>query len=142
MKVLKIGNEDVEIDEKILNVTPENINEFLSKYAAWHRFYQTKHNDASYIAKCYNDQYNKILNQKFRAYKQEGNLSDKMAEASAKSDEEVLAAQEKLRQAEYIKDELFGFLKSMDYSHENSLQICYNIRKEIDKISGSYVKKV
>ncbi len=137
--MIKVGKDEIELDESILDVKNETINEFLSKYASWYRYYQTKHNDANFIAKSYSDKYSSLVHSKFKYYKETLNCSDKLAEACAKSDEEVLAYQEKVRMAEYVKDELWGFLRSMDYAHENALQICYNIRKEMDKIGGSRV---
>jgi len=142
MSEITIGKDKVDLDENILVVSHDNINEFLSKYASWYRYYQNKHNDASYIYKKLLDKFNSLVQSKFKQYKQEGQLSDKMAEACAKSDEEVLTMQEKMRMAEYVKDEMWGFLRSMDYAHEDALQMCYNIRKEMDKIGGSSVKRL
>lgn len=138
--IIKVGKEDVNLDEKNLDISYETINDFLPKYASWYRYYNSKFNDASFIAKKYTDQYNQMLNLKFKHYKQEFQYSDKMSEACAKADEEVLAAQEKMRAAEYVKDELLGYLKSLDYAHEDTLQMCYNIRKEMDKITTKSVK--
>jgi len=142
MSNIKIGDEKITLDEKILEVNHETINEFLSKYAAWYRYYQSKHSDATLIARSYSDQYTSLLNSKFKKFKEEQGCSDKMAEACAKSDEEVLSVQKKARAAEYIKDELYGFLRSMDYAHENAKELCYNMRKEMDKIGGSRVSQI
>ncbi len=140
MSKIKVGNEEVDLDENILIVSQETINDFLSKYASWYRYYQNKHADASFIYKKLLDKFNAVLQTKFKQYKHEGG-SDKLAEASAKSDAEVLDHQEKMRIAEYIKDELWGFLRSMDYAHDDALQLCYNMRKEMDKIGGSHVRQ-
>jgi hypothetical protein len=140
MGKIKVGSEEVELDEKLLIVTMENINEFLSGYASWYRYYQNKHSDASLIARKYTDKHAALLQAKFKQYKIDGGYSDKMAEACAKSDEEVIKAQENMRFTEYVKDEIWGYLKSMDYAHANALQLCYNMRKEMDKIGGSYVR--
>lgn len=138
---IKVGAEEVNLDEKILEVNHETINEFLSKYAAWYRYYQSKHSDAMLIARSYSDQHAALLQSKFKQYKETMNCSDKMAEACSKSDEEVLSLQKRMRAAEYIKDELYGFLRSMDYAHDNAKELCYNMRKEMDKIGGSRVKE-
>ena len=139
MAIVKVGKEEVNLDESILVFSQENINDFLTKYASYHRYYQNKHNDASYIVKKLTDQHVAMYNSKFRDYKSSKNLSDKMAEAYAKSDEEVLALLEKVRIAEFVKDELFGFLKSMDYAHSTAKELCYNIRKEMTSIYGKNV---
>src|SRR5579872_645314 len=129
MAKIKVGNDEIELNEQVLEVTHETINDFLSKFASWYRYYQEQYNRASIITKHLSDRYSNLLQSKFKHYKQETQCSDKMADACSKSDEEVLDAQEKMRGAEYIKDELWGFLRSMDYAHENALQLCYNMRK-------------
>lgn len=135
MKTIKVGSEEVTLDEEALNFNPENINDFLAKFPALHRYYQGKHNDASYIAKSLNDKYIELYNTKFREYKGSGKgLSDKTAEACAKSDDEVVKSLEKVRCADYVKDEIAGFLRSMDYSHSNCKELCYNLRKELSSI--------
>jgi hypothetical protein len=139
MGMVKVGKEDVNLDDKALEFSQENINDFLTKYASLHRYYQNKHNDASFIAKRLNDQHTVLFNSKLREYKVTHNLSDKMAEASAKSDEEVGALLERVRMAEYVKDELYGFLKSMDYAHSTAKELCYNMRKEMDSLYGKNV---
>lgn len=142
MSKIKIGNDEVELDGQVLEVSHETINEFLTKFASWYRYYQEQYNRASIVSKHQADKYNSVLHGKFKTYKQDNQCSDKMAEACAKSDEEVLMAQEKMRGAEYVRDEVWGFLRSMDYAHENALQLCYNMRKEIDKIGGSRVNQI
>ena len=111
----------------------------MGKYASWYRYYQNKHNDAAYIVKCYKDKFDGLVHSKFKQFKIEKECSDKLAESFAKSDEEVLSLQEKLRAAEFVKDELWSYLRSMDYAHADALQMCYNIRKEMDKIGTGHV---
>ncbi len=106
MAKIMVGKEEVNLDETVLDFTPENINEFLTKYAALHRYYQNKHNEAVYIARTLNDQYTVLFNSKFKEGKIAHSFSDKMAEASAKSDEEVVRLLDKVRKAEYVKDEI------------------------------------
>jgi hypothetical protein len=142
MSMIKIGTEEVNLDEKVLEVNHETMNDFLSKFAAFYRFYQSKHSDASLIARSYADQHASLLQSKFKHYKETQACSDKMAEACAKSDEEVVELQKKVRSAEYIKDIIYGFLRSMDYAHDNAKEICYNMRKEMSAIGGSRVKEV
>ncbi len=139
MATVIVGKEEVNLDETALDFTPENINDFLTKYAALHRYYQNKHNQAVYIAKTLNDQYIVLFNSKFKEGKIAHSFSDKMAEANAKSDEEVVKLLDKVRKAEYVKDEIYGFLRSMDYAHDNAKELCYNMRKELDKIYPRHV---
>jgi hypothetical protein len=142
MRKIKVGKEDIELNEEILNVNADNVNDFLTKYAGLYHYYSIKHNDASFIHKRYTDQFSATLNSKFKVYKEAGSCSDKLAEASSKCDDEVMGIQEKVRAAEYAREELYGYLKSLDYAHQDALQICYNLRKELDKIYGKTVSKL
>lgn len=141
MSVVKIGKEDVDLDDEVLKFSPETINEFLTTYASLHRYYHDKYADASYIANKYKDSYANLVNLKFKDSKIANNYSDKMAEACAKSDPEVIAVQEKMRGAEYIKDLVYGFLRSMDDAHEDAKEMCYNLRKELDKIYPKHIAR-
>jgi hypothetical protein len=138
--IIKIGKEEVNLDKDILKFSPETINDFLSNYASLTSHYHDKYADAAYIASKYKDSYNNLLNLKFKNYKTENNYSDKMAEACAKSDAEVVAVQEKMRAAEYVKDLVYGFLRSMDDAHTDAKEMCYNLRKELDKIYPKHVR--
>lgn len=143
MGTIKVGKEEVDLNEEILNVDIDTVNNFLSKYAGLYRYYANKHNDAAFIYKRYLDQYNSTLNSKFKEYKLGGvngsSASDKLAESASKCDPDVLALQEKMRAAEYVKDELYSYLRSMDYAHENAMQVCYNARKEMNMIDKKTV---
>ena len=139
--IVKIGKEEVNLDDAVLKFSPETINDFLATYAALHRYYHDKYADASYIASKYKDSYNNTYNMKLQDYKVSKGCSDKLAEAVAKSDSEVITAQEKMRAAEYVKTLVWGFLRSMDYAHEDAKEMCYNLRKELDKIYPSHIAR-
>ena len=141
MAIIKVGKEEINLNEDHLKFSAETMNDFLTNYAAIYRYYQNKHDDATYISQKLNDQYTKLYNAKFKQFKADNGYSDKMAEACAKSDDEVCDFLNKVRVAEYAKDELKGFLKSMDYAHNSAKEMCYNIRKELEKIYPKTVSR-
>ncbi|MGF2053134.1 hypothetical protein, partial [Enterococcus casseliflavus] len=85
--------------------------------------------DAQYIASRYEDAYDNLYYKKFCEFKETG-MAVATAEATAKCDPDVVEAQEKARISKRVKDQLWGFLKSMDKAHENVLNLAYNVRKE------------
>ncbi len=142
MSIIKVGKEEVNLDDEILKFTPETINDFLTTYASLYHYYQSKHNDATYIAKKLSDNHSSAIHAKFKKAKEENGYSDRMAEACAKSDPECTAMLDKVRAAEYAKDELWGFLRSMDYAHADAKEMCYNLRKELDKIYPKTISRL
>jgi hypothetical protein len=139
--IIKVGREEVDLDKSILKFSPETINDFLANYASLASHYNDKHADASYISSKYKDSYNNLLSLKFKDSKIQNGYSDKMAEACAKCDPEVVAIQEKWRAAEYVKDLVYGFLRSMDDAHTDAKEMCYNLRKELDKIYPKHIAR-
>lgn len=142
MSNIKVGKDDVDLNSDLLKFSPETINEFLSTYASLYRYYSNKHNDAAYIVKKYSDSYAAAINRKFKESKEANGYSDKMAEACSKSDPENMAILERVRTAEYAKDELYSFLRSMDAAHSDAKEMCYNLRKEMDKIYPKTISKL
>lgn len=129
MKV-KVGADDVDLDPAVMAFTEHTINDYLIKDAANYSHYHAKMVDAQYLASKYEDAHEALYSSKFREFKEQG-ATDKLAEAMAKSDKEVVEAKEKARITKRAKDHLWGFLKSLDKAHENVLNLGYNVRKEL-----------
>jgi hypothetical protein len=140
MKTIKIGNEEVKLDPELLKFTDATINQFLQKYAALYDYYMQKHAEAKYIHGKFQDKHDAVSSEKFASIKEGMGGSDKLVEAKVKGDPEVQELAEKIRISGHHVDSLWGFLRSMDRAHEDAMQTCYNLRKELDKIYST-VKK-
>jgi hypothetical protein len=138
---VKVGNTEVELDPEILKFDETTINDFLSKYASLYDDFMQHHTNAAYIHSKLEDRYEALLAKKIVEYKMLGG-SDMMAKSRGSSDEEVQESLEKVRIAEHVKDRIWGYIRSMDKAHTNALQLCYNLRKELDKIFPQHIKKV
>lgn len=136
MAVVKVGQDEIDLDETLLEFNEATISEYLQKEAALYNYYYECLNNATYYLSTFEDRYEAAYNSNFVLAKEEGK-SDKMAEAKAASDPEVLEAQKKVRLCKKNKDMIYSFLRSFDKAHENALNFCYNLRKELDKIYGS-----
>ena len=138
---INVGNEEVELDSEILNFNEASLNEFLTKDAGYYSYFHSKMIDAQYILTQHENALEATYSAKFREYKENG-ATDKMSEAMAKSDQDVVVIKEKVRNAKRCKDYLWGFLKSLDKAHENALNLGYNVRKEMNVFQNQHVKSL
>ena len=138
---LTIGKEEVELDAAVMNFTEATLNEYLMKDAGTYSYYHQKWVDAQYLATKYEDNFETLYAKKFQECKEAG-ATDKLAEAMAKSNQEVVEAKDKARITKRAKDQLWGFLKSLDKAHENALNLGYNVRKEMTVLQHQGVKNL
>lgn len=136
---IKVGNEEVILDQDNLNVDEVTLNDFLKKFAGKYNYYNGAWAKAQFFNQLAEDAYEVILNQKFAYYKELGG-SDKLAESKSKSDVEVVKAKSRTRDTRYVMELLRTYLRSMDKAHDDALNLGYNMRKEMDKIFPSYIK--
>jgi hypothetical protein len=141
MAIVKLGKEEIDLNPKYLEFTQDTINEFLSQFAARYNYYCEKYADAQYIHSKYEDRYDVTYGHKFKSFKESDGGSDKLADAATRSDSDVAEAAERVIAARHAKDLIWGYLRSMDRAHEDAMQTCYNMRKEMDKMNSS-VKKL
>ena len=139
MKV-KIGDEEVVLEEKHLLVDEVSLNEFLKKFASTYNYYNTMWAKAQYLYYCTEDSADVKYGERFQFYKENEGGSDKLVEAKVKSHPDVINARAKTRQAKYAMQLLYTYLRAMDKAHENALNLGYNIRKEMDKLFPQSIK--
>lgn len=137
---IKLGEEEIDLDEDNLIVSESNMNEFLKKFAGIYNYYNNAWAKSQYLNHAAEDRYDALYNEKFTFYKENGGASDKLAEAKAKANEEVQAAKKSVRNSKYIMQLLFTYLRALDKAQENALNLGYNIRKEMDKIFPQAIK--
>lgn len=133
MKTIKIGNEEVSLDTSLLKFTESTINKFLELYAEKYDYFLTKHAKAQYIHARSEDRYDALYAERFKTFKEEGG-SDKLCESKTICDADVQSALATMRLAKHNVNILWGFLRAMDRAHEDAMQTCYNLRKELDKL--------
>jgi hypothetical protein len=137
-QILKITNdEEVILDPEHVQFTEANLNEFLQKAPGWFSYYSAKQSMAQYVASLYEDMYDQKYSEKFRFYKAEGG-SDKLAEASAKTDTEVVEMLKTVRKSKENLTHITGFLRALDKANQNALNLGYNLRKEM-QLTGNRV---
>lgn len=140
MSTIKLGDREINLDPELLKFDEHTINQFLQNFSGNYNTHYEHHSDAQYVHSKYEDRYDAVYADKFRQYREESS-SDKMADMKAKCDNDVQEALENVRIAKRNVNMIWGFLRSMDRAHEDAMQFCYNLRKEMDKIFPSYVKR-
>jgi len=133
MKV-KVGDNEVNLDPKNLDVDEVNMNEFLKEFAGTYNHYATQWATAQYIQRSAEDRYDITYAERFRFYKENDGGSDKLVEAKVKVHDAVVEAKRKVQQSKYVTTLLNSYLRSLDKAYESALNLGYNIRKEMDKL--------
>lgn len=138
-QVITLSSEDeVTLEPEHVQFTEATLNEFLQNAPGWFSYYSAKQARAQYIASLHDDKYEQVYSDKFRFYKAEGG-SDKLAEASAKTDPEVVEALKRSRKAKENLTYITGFLRALDKANQNALNLGYNLRKEMQLSGGNRI---
>jgi hypothetical protein len=135
-----LNGETVFLDSESYTFTEATVNEFLQKIAPLYGYYSAKHTEAISGWTLMNDLYDAKFSEKYAEIKDQGN-TEKRAEAGAKIHPEVIEVLDKVRLAKQKVNYLAGFLRAIDYSKDAALNLCYNIRKEMNMVKGNYVNE-
>lgn len=137
---IKVGDQEVTLDPKNLEVDESTMNDFLKTFASKYNYYNAMWAKAQYIQYIAEDRHEAIASERFQWYKENEGGSDKLVEAKVKMAEIVMKAKKTARDAKYVSQVLFTYLRSMDKAHENALNLGYNVRKEMDKLFPQHIK--
>ena len=133
MKV-KIGEDEVVLEPKHLEVSEVGLNDFLKTFAGIYSYYNTVWAKAQYINYCAEDNADLKYSERFQFYKENEAGSDKLVDAKAKMHPDVIQAKQQARNSKYAMQLLYMYLKALDKAHDNALNLGYNVRKEMDKL--------
>ena len=133
---MKIGTEEVELNNELLEFSETSLNEFLKKIGGHHSYYSEKYAMAQYVHGLYEDKHEELVATYYKEAKEQGG-TEKLAEATARLKPEVIDAMKKVRTAKYNMQLLWGFLRSIDKANTNALNLSYNMRKEMDKLGNT-----
>lgn len=137
---IKLDGEEIDISPSICRFTEATLSEYISNSPSLYAYYGAKQADANYVFNKLEEKCEVLASRVMRQCKEEG-CTDKLAEATAKSDPLVLEAKEELRQARRIKEYLFFFCKALERGHESALNMGYNVRKELGILGKSHIKE-
>jgi hypothetical protein len=137
---IKIGGQDILLDNSRLSFNEVSLNNFMENLALWYDYFSQKLAEAEAILSYKEYEYDVLFSSSYEKSKEEG-CTDKLAEANAKKDPNVCEAKKEIIGAKHKVTLLKQHLKAWDKAHENAMSRGHMIRKEMDKLNTDIVFK-
>jgi hypothetical protein len=137
---IKIGGQDIVLDNARLSFNEISLNNFMENLALWYDYFSQKLAEAEAILAYKEYEHDVLFASSYEKSKEEG-CTDKLAEANAKKDANVCEAKREIIGAKHKVTLLKQHLKAWDKAHENAMSRGHMIRKEMDKLNTDIVFK-
>lgn len=134
-EIVKIGEEEILLDRDNLKFDESNLSEYLEKEGGWYDYFGKKLADAEFIMQRYEMEYESLYATRFKEFKEGGCGSDKLAEAKATADADVIEIRKNYLNYKHKVRLLQNHLKAWDKCHENAQSRGHFLRKEMDKLN-------
>jgi len=135
VKKIKLGQEEIIIDPKRLQINEASLSKYLEEEAVWYDYFGRKMADAEFLLQAKDNEYDVKYAEKFASHKESG-CSDKLADANAKSDPEVEELKKSCIATKHKVKSLQQHLRAWDRNHDNAQSMGHNLRKEMDKFNS------
>jgi hypothetical protein len=132
-ETVKVGQEEIVIDPSALAFNEATLNEYMQTEGSIYNYFGQRAADAQAQVALAKLNYDVVYAEKFQKYKQ--GISDKLAEAHAKADPDVVKAAKQIVAVNRVNDKLKNHLRAWDKNHDNAQSLGYMIRKEMDKLN-------
>ena len=136
---ITVGTQDVVLDNDDLRFTDATLSVFLERISGRIDYIGRNLANSQRIVNMVEQKYDFAFINVFKKLKEEGK-SDKTAELCAKADDEVQKFKIALIEAKYNKDLIYNHLQALNSSREDAHNRGHMLRKEMDKLSGSFLK--
>jgi len=137
---VKIGGQDIILDNSRLAFNEISLNNFMENLALWYDYFSQKMAEAEAILAYKEYEYDILFSSAYEKSKEEG-CTDKLAEANAKKEPNVCEAKREIIGAKHKVTLLKQHLKAWDKAHENAMSRGHMVRKEMDKLNTDIVFK-
>jgi hypothetical protein len=137
---VKIGGQDIVLDNSRLAFNEISLNNFMENLALWYDYFSQKMAEAEAILAYKEYEYDILFSSSYEKSKEEG-CTDKLAEANAKKESNVCEAKREIIGAKHKVTLLKQHLKAWDKAHENAMSRGHMVRKEMDKLNTDIVFK-
>lgn len=139
-EVLKFAGQEVVIDSENLRFSEATLNEYIQRESAYYD------NFGAYLALAEKNLQNKeVLHEKLYSDRfveaKESGSTEKLAEAKAKADQDVVSIKEDVIEAKYIVNRLKQHLRAWDKNHDNAQSLGHMLRKTMDKLNAEIFAK-
>lgn len=135
---LKIGNQEITLDNSRLAFNEVSLNTFMENLALWYDYFSQKLAEAEAILAYKEYEYDVLFSSAYERSKEDG-CTDKLAEANAKKEANVCEAKKEIIGAKHKVTLLKQHLKAWDKAHENAMSRGHMVRKEMDKLNTDIV---
>lgn len=136
-EILEIAGQSVEIDPAVLKFSEQTLTTYIQTEGGYYDNFGGYLALAEKVLQLREMNYEKIYAERFAEAKQDG--SDKLAEAKAKADVDVLDARQAIIEARYKVKRIQNHLKAWDKNHDNAQSLGHMLRKEMDKLSHDVI---
>lgn len=140
-RVIKIGDEEIVLDSKLLEFNEATLSKFLDNLGKFYDYFGSKLADLEYLKDRYEGQVERIYAEVFTESKEKNGDSDKLADSKAKSSPAYIEAKEQLAFAKHQVVLLKQHLKAWDNAAESAQNRGHTLRKEMDKLNTSIFRK-
>lgn len=137
-ETLTFAGHTVEIDPEFLRFDETTLNQYIQKEAGYYD------NFGAYLSLAEKNLQNKeVLHEKLASERfveaKEAGGSDKLAEAKAKADPDVVVLKEEMVEARYVVNRLKQHLRAWDKNHDNAQSLGHMQRKIMDKLHADII---
>jgi hypothetical protein len=132
-RVIEIGDKQIVLDPENMKFNEVTLSNFLETEAAYYDYFGWALADAEYVMQRLESHHDVMFAERFKEWKDQGK-SDKMAEQSARADEDVEKANLAFIASKHKVRLLQQHLRSWDRAHENAQSRGHFLRKEMDKL--------
>lgn len=133
IETLKIAGQDVVIDPKQLEFNETTLSNYIQTEGGYYDNFGAFLALAEKVQQFREMEYDAIYNERLVEAKEQG-ATDKISEAKAKANEDVLEAKKLVIDSRYNVRRLQQHLRAWDKNHDNAQSMGHMIRKEIDKL--------
>jgi len=137
---IKLGGQDIVIDNKRMSFNESNLSVFMENLALWYDYFCQKLSEAEALLAFKEHEYEIAYATEYEKHKTDG-CTDKLSEANAKKSEEVSEHKKEIISAKHKVTLLKQHLRSWDKAHENAQSRGHTIRKEMDKLNSDIMIK-
>lgn len=132
--IIKIGEKEVKLDTDKLRFSEQTLSDYMETEAGWYDYFGSMLAEAEHLMQCYELAYDVLYAERYKEHKDKG-CTDKLADASARSDDDVEQAKQEYIDAKFNVRLLQQHLRAWDRAHENAQSRGHFLRKEMDKLN-------
>ena len=140
-ETITIAGHDVILDPENLRFDEMTLTQYIQTEGGYYDNFGAFLAMAEKVQHLRESEYDQVYTERFAEAKNQGG-SDKLAEATAKSDSTVVDAKLHVIEAKYKVKRLQQHLRAWDRNHDNAQSLGHMIRKEMDKLNSDIMGRM